>query len=265
MDAALSLSGSLVALLLAAQAASPGPVVPVGPAQSAAPGYPTPSSPAPAPFPRPAAAPPGAGQQPAYPVVYTRTTTTITTTVLRPAAEPRRRRTGASLPVVGFMGDAGLPDGFMGGLVVRPDSWLRLHAGAGTNSASPGFRGGLSLVPFGAGPSINIEVGRSTEGRTNGLVRAMLASSGSFGNTIERVSYSYGNAHLGLELGRQSATFFIHGGFSLVRATLHDVNDFVQRESDRSGVRTTTVSFYQDPVIRLITPSAKIGLILYLQ
>src|SRR5262245_33304652 len=95
--------------------------------------------------------------------------------VRAPAARSKNR-----LPAVGLMADVGLPDGVTGSLLVRPASWLRLHAGGGSNSASAGVRGGLSLVPLGSGPSLNVELGHYLDGEANGVVRTFMGGLGKF-------------------------------------------------------------------------------------
>src|SRR5690349_18831998 len=62
-------------------------------------------------------------------------------------------------PLLGVMMDAGLPDGANAALVFRPVSWLRAHGGGGYNMISKGVRAGLTLLPFGAGPSATLEGG----------------------------------------------------------------------------------------------------------
>jgi hypothetical protein len=167
------------------------------------------------------------------------------------------------LPSVGLMLDAGLPDGLTGALAVRPVPYLRLHLGAGGNSASPGVRGGLTIMPVGEGPSLNLEVGHYLPGDTNALVRSVFAGLGDFGSYVRRFSYTYVNGHLGLELGTRSFTFFIHGGFTYLHAGLHEVQ--VPAENDPARPGRVTIAFKQDPVVRMLVPSAKLGLVVYLQ
>ena len=167
------------------------------------------------------------------------------------------------LPVIGLMLDAGLPDGVMGSLAVRPSEIARLHIGAGGNSASPGVRGGLSIIPVGEGPSLTLEVGHYLAGDTNALVGALFAGLGDFGSYVRRFSYTFANAHAGLELGGRHFTFFIHGGFTYLRATLHNVEAEPAREPGRPG--RTTLTFSKDPILKLFAPSAKLGLVVYLQ
>ncbi len=173
-----------------------------------------------------------------------------------PDEEPR-------LPPIGFMIDAGLPDGVIGSVVIRPVPYTRLHVGAGSNTISPGLRGGLTILPVGEGPSLNLEVGHYSEGGTNALMRSLFAGLGDFGSYVRRFSYTFFNAHAGIELGTRSATFFVHGGFTYLRSTLHQVSAPTEVNPARPG--RTTVTFKQDPHLRLLVPSAKVGLVVYLQ
>jgi hypothetical protein len=214
--------------------------------------------------------PPGPERAPAAaPAAWTAppgaTTTTITrTTRTLTRRSATKRRLGP--PPIGFMADAGVPDGALVSLVVRPAAWVRLHGGAGTNTISPGFRGGLSFVPFGVGPSLNLEVGHCLPGDANGLIRRALGIDGSLGPLFRRTSYTYGNAHLGLELGRRAATFFVHGGFTYARATLGGAEERLAEDDEPDIQRgATSVNFFANPTVRVLTPSVKIGVIVYLQ
>ena len=166
------------------------------------------------------------------------------------------------LPVVGLMADAGLPDGFMGALTIRPIQYLRLHAGAGTNSTSPGFRVGMSVLPLGVGPSLNLEVGHYLDGDANGLVRKAVGGLGRFATYVNRLSYTFANAHAGLDIGKQDFTFFIHGGFTYLRARLRDVT---APPDTVTSTGRTSITFREDPIVKMFTPSVKVGLIVYLQ
>ena len=170
------------------------------------------------------------------------------------------RRPG--LPVVGLMADAGLPDGFMGSLTIRPIQYLRLHAGAGTNSSSPGFRVGMSVLPLGVGPSVNLEVGHYLDGDANGLVRTAVSGLGRFANYVNRLNYTFANAHAGVDIGKQDFTFFIHGGFTYLHARLRDV---MPPPDTVSSTGRTSITFREDPIVKMFTPSLKVGLIVYLQ
>jgi hypothetical protein len=170
------------------------------------------------------------------------------------------RRPG--LPVVGLMADAGLPDGFMGSLTIRPIEYLRLHAGAGTNSSSPGFRVGMSVLPLGMGPSLNLEVGHYLDGDANGLVRVAVSGLGKFSTYVNRLNYTFANAHAGVDIGKQDFTFFVHGGFTYLHARLRDV---MPPPDTVSSTGRTSITFREDPIVKMFTPSVKVGLIVYLQ
>jgi len=168
-----------------------------------------------------------------------------------------------SLPRLGLMVGVGVPDGGQGALVVRPVSWVRLHAGGGYNMISKGIHGGVALIPFGAGPSFILEGGRYFDGDANGVARKFAGSAFQDQAVLQRVGYDYANAHLGLELGKQRFTFFLHAGMSYVRATVHNLNTQIGDSASVNG-SGTTVTFGQDPVVKAMGPSLKLGFVLYL-
>ena len=172
--------------------------------------------------------------------------------------------TAPALPAVGVMADVGLPDGAGASLVYRPMKWLRVTGGGTYNMISSGLRAGASLLPFGWGPSLTVEGGHYFDGDANGLVRKFAGSSYQSNAVLERVGYDYANAHLGLDLGYRRVTFFIHGGMSFIRASVHNVDQAIQSDAGSSSSSGTTVAIKQDPIIRAFTPSAKLGLIVYL-
>lgn len=169
----------------------------------------------------------------------------------------------SKLPMLGLMLDAGVPDGANLSLAVRPRAWVRGQVGGGYNLISKGVRAGVSLIPFGQGPSLSFEAGRYFEGDANGLVQKV-ASGFSGSPILERVGYDYANAHVGLELGKRWVTFFIHGGMSYVRAQVRNLNAEIAGQSEKQADgSTTTVTVNKDPVVRAYTPSLKLGLLVY--
>lgn len=169
-----------------------------------------------------------------------------------------------SLPWLGIQIDAGVPDGAQAALVLRPWKALRFSLGGGYNIISKGVRGGVSLLPFGRGPSLTIEGGRFFEGNANAAARKYM---GDFEDIaiLQRVGYDYANAHLGLDFGYQRVTFFIHGGMSYLRGKIRDANQFFTDPSiDGMNANGVEVKIKQDPTVVAIGPSAKIGLIVYL-
>jgi hypothetical protein len=89
------------------------------------------------------------------------------------AAHPRR----PGHRFLGVASDIGIPDGLNVGLVVAPVDWMRLGASIGTNSASLDYRGGLSLIPMGWGPSFSLEVGHCNLAATTSLIRKIISIS----------------------------------------------------------------------------------------
>jgi hypothetical protein len=70
-------------------------------------------------------------------------------------------------------------------------------------------------------------------------------------------SYDYANAHLGLELGSTRVAFFIRGGLSYVKSTLHNVQLALQQATGDASLRANDVG------ITYRGPSAKLGFIVY--
>jgi hypothetical protein len=183
-----------------------------------------------------------------------------------PASEIARTATSASpsseLPLLGAMLGAGLPDGATASLVIRPVTWAHVEVGGGYNLISKGVRAGVSLIPFGVGPSATLEAGRFFDGDANGLVRQFAGASFGESAVLQRVGYDFANAHLGLDFGTRRVTFFIHGGMSYIRANVHNVSE--QLAGSSGSTSQTTVTFNQDPQVRLFTPSGKLGFIFYI-
>lgn len=157
-------------------------------------------------------------------------------------------------PWLGVMVDAGVPDGLNLALVIRPEHWLRLHAGPSHNLAGFGLRGGLSVLPIDAWitPSVVVEVGHFFDSDLRAFVANILREDDT--GLPERITYTYGNAHLGVELGTRNFTFFLRAGYSLVEASTTP-----SVESQVEGIR-----FDEDARLTILTPSAKLGLIVYL-
>jgi hypothetical protein len=170
-----------------------------------------------------------------------------------------------ALPLLGVMMDAGVPDGAQLSLVLRPTKWLRTSIGGGYNLISKGVRAGVSVLPFGRGPSLTVEGGRFFEGNANGAAK-LISGVSSDNALLERVGYDYANAHLGLDIGYKRVTFYIHGGMSYIRGTVHNLNQELQTAAAIDGVSQngTEVQVKQDPTFKAIAPSAKLGLIVYL-
>jgi len=184
-------------------------------------------------------------------------------------AAPPPAPSAPSLPWLGVMADAGIPDGLQGSVVLRPFKWFRGSVGGGYNMISKGLRVGATLLPFGRGPSGTLEVGHYFEGDANTASAKVFgpgAESSVFGPALQRVGYDFVNAHLGLDLGYKRVTFYIHGGMSYVRAQVHNVDQIINSTTpaingqDANGLQ---ISVPQGGTIKYIGPSAKLGLIVY--
>jgi hypothetical protein len=184
------------------------------------------------------------------------------------SSAPLEKRVERPLPAIGLMVGAGVPDGATASLVYRPFSWLRTEAGGSYNLISKGVRGGVSLIPFGMGPSVSLEAGHYFDGNANGLARNIAGGGFQDNAILQRIGYDFANAHLGLDFGMRRAVFFIHGGMSYIRASVHNVNTEISSGTASGGMGSsggTTVSFNQDPIVRVFTPSVKLGLVFYIR
>jgi hypothetical protein len=180
-----------------------------------------------------------------------------------PAAPP-----ASSLPSIGIMTDIGVPDGWQGSLVLRPWRALRFSVGGGYNLISKGVRAGVTLLPFGRGPAVALEAGHFFQGDANAAA-AKVAGPGFAGNDLlNNVGYDFVNAHAGLDFGYKRATFYIHGGMSYIRGVIPKENlnsSFNLAPSiDGQDANGLQITFKQDAHVKVIGPSAKIGLIVYL-
>jgi hypothetical protein len=166
------------------------------------------------------------------------------------------------LKQLGFELQTGLPDGFTGSVVYRPFGWLRTHLGAGYNLVGLGLQGGGTLIPFGWGPSLTLEGGHYFEGNANGIARSMMGAGFEDSTLLERVGYDYANAHLGLELGKQSFTFFIHGGMSYLVTHINGIDEALQADAgdDSSG---PSLHIGRAPTVSAFVPSLKLGFVMY--
>ena len=175
-----------------------------------------------------------------------------------PEAPARPKR----LPLFGVMVDVGVPDGLIGSLTIRPRKWVRVSAGGGSNGISSGWRTGITLLPFGAGPSASFEYGGYQDGDANAMAKTFGLGSSS---VLQRVGYQYMNAHLGLDFGTRRFVFFLHGGVTMLRGQIHNLDTLIPAPpaGDASATGTTEVTVRRDPNAKAVGPSLKLGLIVY--
>jgi hypothetical protein len=160
------------------------------------------------------------------------------------------------------MVDVGVPDGLIGSLTIRPRKWVRVSGGGGSNGISSGWRAGITFLPFGAGPSASLEYGQYQDGDANAMAKTFgFASS----PVLQRVGYQYMNAHLGLDFGTRRFVFFIHGGVTMLRGQIHNLDALMPAPpaGDGSATGTTEVVVRRDPNAKAVGPSVKLGLIVY--
>jgi len=126
----------------------------------------------------------------------------------------------------------------------------------GTNSAGLGYRGGVTFVPVGWGPSFSFEAGHCNMAGTNDLIRAMFSAPKWVSPYVQQIGYSYFNAHLGFDLVWGHAILYLHGGYTYLMGTVRGSTPVVIDE--RTG---TTVRIPEDGEVRVHTLSAKLGLV----
>lgn len=177
-------------------------------------------------------------------------------------AETSQEESAPALKHLGLTLQTGLPDGMTGSVVYRPWSWLRTQAGAGYNLIGVSVQGGVALIPFGWGPSLSLEGGHYFDGNANSLARKMAGPTFEDNALLERIGYDYANAHLGLELGERSFTFFIHGGMSYISTQVNGIDAALQ-DATQAEMSTTELHVGAPPKIHAFVPSMKLGFIVY--
>jgi len=163
----------------------------------------------------------------------------------------------------GAMFDLGVPDGTMLSFVLRPVSIARFHAGVGYNGISPGLRIGAALLPFGWGPSLGLDYGHYFEGDANGVAGLFAGPTAENNAMLERVGYDYVALRAGMEFGGDRFTFFVRGGVSWLRMTIHELDSLIDGDDPSAG-GNTTITVNQDPVLTAFGPSLQLGFIVQL-
>jgi hypothetical protein len=186
------------------------------------------------------------------------TTPTVADNSSSPRAETHA--TAEEVPHFALLVDIGVPQGVGASLGWRPWSWFRVHGGPATNGISLGWRGGLSLVPFGGvfRPILTFGAGRFAEGDARRLLRAFAPDLQQVERALPSVGYEFTLAHVGFELGSPSAvSFFLCGGVSRTALRVAGLPEVLWSALDavsRPGSTTLTI----------VSPSVQLGLLLYL-
>ncbi len=155
-------------------------------------------------------------------------------------------------PLLGVQADVGLPDGVGASMLVMPWSWLRLHVGGLATLSGAGLRAGVTLVAFpsmGVRPLLAVDVGYSFMGSAKWL--PVVGTLPVLDTALAQVSYAFGSAHLGFEIGSANVAFVIRGGLSYVDLS------FAGPRLDIEGASLTASSMS----VRGIIPSARVGLL----
>jgi hypothetical protein len=146
---------------------------------------------------------------------------------------------------------------------------LRASVGGGYNMISKGVRIGVTLLPFGRGPSGTLEAGHYFDGDANSAAAKLFGpgvAASAFSPTLQHFGYDYVNAHLGLDFGYKRVTFYIHGGLSYVQTHVYNVDQIINTSAPTINGETSSgqqVTVPQGVSIKAIGPSGKIGLIVY--
>jgi hypothetical protein len=173
-----------------------------------------------------------------------------------------RSQAQAGEGTIGLMFDAGIPDGLHSALVWRPSPRWKTHAGLGFNVFAPGFRAGVSVsaFPFWITPALSLEAGRYFKGNANALAQMLTGDPEYDEPYLREVGYDYVSAHVGLELGYSTMTFYVHGGLSTVKVQWRDVDAALTAFEFENRPQLEVRS---DPTTLITGPSGRAGFIYY--
>jgi hypothetical protein len=134
---------------------------------------------------------------------------------------------------------------------------MHLSAAIGTNSASLNYRGGLSLIPVGWGPSFSLEVGHCNTAPTTSVVRTFFTVPSWVQPYVQQLGYTYVNAHVGFDYRVGGVTVFLHGGGTYLMGTIRAPNAVVVVDTKTN----TSIKIAQDGTVIAYTLSAKAGIV----
>lgn len=163
----------------------------------------------------------------------------------------------------GVMVDAGLPDGINTSFIYRPAPQLRLHAGGGYNLISQGVRAGVTMLTNEGtvAASFSLEAGHYIPGDANEIAQAISGDKQTSLSVLKSVGYSYGNAHVGIELGIRRFTFYVHLGASFMMTEARELNELLA--DDDAANDDPMLEIRDDPSLLFYTVSARLGAIIY--
>lgn len=165
------------------------------------------------------------------------------------------------LKLLGLQLDAGVPDGGVVSLVVRPLKWVRADAGFAYNYLSNGARGGLTLVPFhwAIVPTLRVEAGRFFKSDVNAKVARFASDIPTYMKpALDGFGYDYASAQLGLEFGSQrSFVFFVRGGLAWMKADFGDGRNLKDDSNPNTEIDVSGLSASASG------PTASLGFLFY--
>lgn len=164
------------------------------------------------------------------------------------------------VPRFGVLFDVGVPDGLGLSGVYRPMHWLRLHGGLTHNLGALGLRGGVSFAPFyfPLTPTLSVDVGRTFSADYRSIARKAGLDDPKFDPLLRDLTYTYANAHLGLEVGAaRRFVFFLRGGVSYFALSVPGFQEFLQASAGDPSITA------KNPRLRFTLPTLKLGVTFY--
>ena len=142
-------------------------------------------------------------------------------------------------------------------LVYRPVPWLRVHAGAGSNGASPGVKLGAVVAPWeSSGWSFSLDGGHFFPGDVNGLFAAFAGDDYDDSHLLEHFDYDFVKLQAGWEVEQGDLLFFVRGGVGFAWTQLP--------ADDLSRISKLSSLVDPDGSVEAFLPSIQLGFIGFL-